>query len=157
MTVGDGKTAGSPVRATDLADRIELNELLSRLGLWLDEKRYGEFDAIFSEDVVGEFPGGVRFQGLEELAVHARRNLSVFDAIQHVITNLLIDLDGDSASLRANLIATHIHAGGSLQDTFQVGCFYEFDAVRQADGWRFSSVVLNLVWAAGKAPAPAKD
>jgi SnoaL-like domain len=41
----------------ELIDRGEIAELVSRLGLWLDEKRFDEARSILTEDATAKAPG----------------------------------------------------------------------------------------------------
>jgi hypothetical protein len=149
----DHDTATLPPATRELVDRSEVTDLISRLGVWLDEQRIDDLGAIFTEDVVGEFTGQEPFHGLDALIEHARDNLPKYDRIQHVITNVLVDLNGERAAVRANLIATHVHDAANPSSFFQVGGLYAFDAVRDSDAWRLSKVKLDLLWTAGSPDA----
>jgi hypothetical protein len=46
------------VRIQDLADRAELQDLLARQGLWLDERRFEAAAGIFTDDVTVTTLGG---------------------------------------------------------------------------------------------------
>lgn len=78
---------------------------------------------------------------------------------QHLITNLLIDLDGDRAEVRANLVvnfATPASTDGSLPAPprkYTLGETYHFDVVRTPDGWLFSRIETRPVWIAPLAAA----
>ena len=76
-----------------IVDRQAIADLISGLGLWLDEKRFDEARSILSEDVTVDSPGGST-QGVDLVADQARRNHDV-DSTQHVITNIVVDLEGD--------------------------------------------------------------
>ena len=89
----------------------------------------------------------------EAVAAQARRNHTV--RTQHVITNMLIELDGDRAQARANLIATFAPDPGSrLQINGEVqrasyltlGEVYRFGAVRTDHGWRLSRIETEPLW-----------
>jgi SnoaL-like domain len=124
----------------DLNDRREITDLVSRLGLWLDEGRFDEAPTILTQDVAVSTPGG-QAQGIERVIAQARRNHQ-HPHLQHVITNVLVDLDGDSAAVRANLVVTFADDAISSQQ----GERYRFEAVRTADGWRLSRVEVEPVW-----------
>jgi SnoaL-like domain len=134
------------VTLQELIDRIEIIELVSRLGVWLDEKRFNEARAILTEDATVKTPGG-SVAGVDQVAEQARRNHVV--PTQHVITNVLIDLDGDRATVGANLIATFAHGPDPSGPLFQRGERYTFEAVRTADGWRLSRVESKPIWTTG--------
>jgi hypothetical protein len=127
----------------DLTDRDEIADLVSRLGLWLDEGRFDEASAVLTDDVTVDTPGG-QAEGIERVIAQARRNHQ-FEGLQHLISNVLIDLDGDRADVRANLVATFV-GEAKLE---QHGERYRFEAVRTADGWRLSRVQVRPVWVSG--------
>jgi hypothetical protein len=125
----------------DLTDRQAITDLVSRLGLWLDEGRFDEAPSILTEDVTVSTPGG-QASGIERVIGQARRNHQV-DGLQHLIGNVLIDLDGDRAKVRANLVATFV--GTAVE---QHGERYRFEAVRRPEGWRLSRVEVEPIWTA---------
>ncbi|MGP4022979.1 nuclear transport factor 2 family protein [Actinomadura sp. 3N407] len=120
-------------------DRQELTELVGRLGLWLDEKQFDEGRAVFTEDAEVHTPGGVA-EGVDALAAQARRHHTV--PTQHFITNPLIDVDGDRATIGANLLVVFAHEGGPRL----LGERYELEAARTEAGWRISRVQARPIW-----------
>lgn len=133
----------------ELIDRSEITELVNRLGVWLDEKRWDEARSILTEDATAKTPGG-SVAGVDQLAQQARQNHVV--PTHHVITNVLIDLDGDRATVGANLIATFVTGPDRSGPHFQLGERYRFEAIRTPDGWRLSQVESTPVWSAGSRP-----
>jgi 3-phenylpropionate/cinnamic acid dioxygenase small subunit len=131
----------------ELLDRSEIADLIARLGLWLDEKRFEDARSVLTEDVAVETLGG-QVQGIEAVTEQARRNHDV-GRTQHVITNLLIDLDGDKATIRANLIATFVQRADEPGSHFDIGERYRFEAIRTAHGWRLSRVQASPLWTSG--------
>jgi hypothetical protein len=129
----------------ELADRTEIANLIGRLGLWLDEKRFDEAQSIFTADAAAQTSGGTA-RGIELVADQARRNHADFERTQHVIANVLTDLDGDRATVRANLIATFVHHADAPRPTSALGERYRFEAVRTPQGWRLSRVQTSPVW-----------
>jgi hypothetical protein len=121
-----------------LQDRQAVADLIDRLGLWLDEKRFGEARTILTEDVRVRTPGGTA-EGIERVAEQAERNHAV--PTQHVITNVRVAVDGDRATAGANLVVTF--AGERLRT---LGERYGFEAVRRPEGWRLSSIRVEPVW-----------
>jgi SnoaL-like domain len=57
----------------ELIDRSEITELVNRLGVWLDEKRWDEARSILTEDATVKTSGG-SVAGVDQLAKQARQN-----------------------------------------------------------------------------------
>lgn len=124
-----------------LLDRSAITDLVSRLGLWLDEDRTDEgARALLVEDVTVDTPGG-QSTGIDRVVAQAQRNHDYL-SVQHVITNVLIDLDGDRATVRANLVVTL--ADETVRST--QGERYRFETRRTTDGWRLSHIGVAQVW-----------
>lgn len=144
-------------RLQELADRADLTDLVARQGLWLDELGFDDAEqtaAVFTADATVETPGG-RAEGRQTLSAQARRNHERYARTQHQTSNILIDLDGDRADVRANLLATLVRDAAVPEPTLTLGERYRFEAVRTAQGWRFSHVEVTLVWRSGELPPPA--
>jgi hypothetical protein len=73
-----------------------------------------------------------------------------------VISDVLIDLDGDRAQVRANLIATFapdrpgarllVGEGEHPDSYFTLGEVYRFEAVRTETGWRLARIATERKW-----------
>ncbi|WP_051020573.1 nuclear transport factor 2 family protein [Nocardia araoensis] len=138
----------------ELLDRQQITALVDRLGRALDEGRFEDLRAIYTPDATAKTPGGTA-EGRDALIAQASRNHAEHLRIQHVIGNVLIDLRGDTAEVRANLIATFALAasGGTVpQPVPTLGEVYRFDAVRTGEGWRLSRVATTPIWSTGTRP-----
>ncbi|HEV7720475.1 MAG TPA: nuclear transport factor 2 family protein [Iamia sp.] len=149
-----------------LADRSEIADLVNRLGRVLDEGRFDEMRSLLVEEATARTPGGTA-EGRDAMVAQASRNHRPEQAIQHLITNLLVDLDGDRASARANLVVHFGPAGGGGDGPasqggppappappveFTLGEVYRFELVRTPQGWRFARVETTPVWMSGVLP-----
>jgi hypothetical protein len=151
MTMID-TTAAS--RIQELLDRAEITDLVHRLGMCLDEARFDELRSVLVEDATVRSPGG-GVEGIEAIVAQSARIHSAEDGILHTITNLLVDVTGDSASARANLVVSF----STPLDTDQPGHppmvrsiqgqVYRFDFVRLDGGWRISRIETIPVWMSG--------
>jgi hypothetical protein len=130
---------------TDVVDRLEIEESVSKLGRCLDERDFETLRALFTPDASVTTPGGTA-TGHDALVEQARARHSRDDGIQHVITNLLVEVDGDQASVRANLLVSFAQSGVADTAQFLLGEVYRFDLVRTAEGWRFTTLRSKPVW-----------
>ena len=126
-----------------MTDREAITDLISRLGAWLDDKRFDDTAPLFTDEVTVTTPGG-QARGVERVAAQARRNHEA--VTQHVITNVLVDVDGDRATARANLIVTFVPDPGRPEVHRTHGERYRFEAARTAAGWRLAGVEVTPVW-----------
>ena len=119
-----------------LHDRQAVTDLVSRLGLWLDgATTLEQARTILHDDVSVSTPGGTA-DGIEKVVAQARRNHEV--PTQHLITNVLVDLDGERATAGANLLVTFPDA--------TLGERYAFEAANTGEGWRLTSIAVTPLW-----------
>lgn len=154
-------TSTAEERIQRLDDQQAITDLVARLGRMLDEKRFADARSILAEDITVHTPGGTS-HGPEAAVEQARRNHTV--RTQHVITNVLIELDGDRADVGANLIVTFVGSDGeglALNGTalpegrLEIGERYRFEAVRGSAGWRLRSIAAERIWSSRPIPAGA--
>jgi hypothetical protein len=141
----------------ELMDRHEISDLVYRLGVCLDETRFDELGSLLVEDATAHTRGGTA-QGRVAVVAQAERNHRPEDRIQHVITNLLVELEGDRAKVRANLMAHFAprpDAGARPPVPpirYVLGEVYHFNLVRIAGGWRFARIATIPIWRSGEQP-----
>lgn len=143
--------------------RASVAALLNRYLVSLDDTDNALDDiwaaGLFTEDAVVAFPMS-RHQGLAGMAEYHSAALSAFAATQHLGSAPVVALDGDRATLRANLLSTHVHHArhtppqGELPPLFSTGTFVTGETRRTRQGWRLSLLSFRLLWADGS-PAPA--
>ena len=143
-----------------LVDRQEIADLVSRLGRALDEGRFDEMRTLLADDATVRTPGG-EAAGREGVIAQARRNHLPEQPIQHLITNLLVDIDGDRAEARANLVVHFgpIDGGDGTSAPppalpappveYSTGEVYRFDFARIPTGWHFTRIEVTPTWTAG--------
>jgi hypothetical protein len=146
-----------------LLDRDEIARLVYRLGVALDEGRFEELRSIFTPDATASTPGG-KASGIDAVVAQAARNHTPDARTQHVIANVLTDIDGSgsSATVRAKLVVVFAAPQSDLADgaespiappaTFTLGETYAFTAARTPSGWRLSSVETIPLWSTGTLP-----
>jgi len=143
-----------------LVDRAEITALFDRFFVTLDTHDEATHDddwyrTLFTEDVRLRFPIGGHdgVTGCADLETRAKGN---WERTHHVGANYVMDIDGDHATLRAQVLATHVHfpSGNGPRPHFAMGGSYDAEAVRTGDGWRFRLVALHVVWTSGEPLTP---
>ena len=128
---------------TTLEDRLILQDLVSRVVRCLDDHEYDALRGLFTEDATIATPGGTS-TGPEAIITQARVRHADYAATHHLMTDVLVDVSGDEATVRANQQATLVGQGET--PTSQLGAVYRLAAARTADGWRFTSMDVAQVW-----------
>jgi hypothetical protein len=128
-----------------MSDRHDILDLIATLGRRLDERDFEALRDLFTHDASVSTPGGAA-TGHDALVDQARRRHSQDDGIQHIITNQLVDIDADRASVRANLLVSFARSGVDDPQPFLLGEVYRFELRRTDDGWRIVSLGSTPVW-----------
>jgi hypothetical protein len=124
-----------------LADRAELADLVARHSLWIDEGRFDETDRLFTADVVVRSPRG-EARGIEALIDLVRSGHDTYLRTLHCKSNLVIDVDGGTAAVRAHDIAVFVI---DAETEAVAAGFHSYRARRTEDGWRFDHLVVTPV------------
>ncbi|MDP6344615.1 MAG: nuclear transport factor 2 family protein [Alphaproteobacteria bacterium] len=115
------------------ADRVMIQDLLARYAWEVDHGRPEAFAALFTADGVFEIPAvKVWVRGREQLTAFAADLQATLPNVHHVMTNFVIDVDGDHATGRCELnefMAREEAVYPNLQG------WYEDEFVYRDEGW----------------------
>ncbi len=126
-----------------LADREAIRDLVSSFGVAVDDKDRVGYADNFTEEAVLQMPFGT-FEG--RAAIAEMKGPPSHWRTQHMFGNIVIDLDGDSAVVRAYTMSTHVFDPVDATKKAHAGGWYAYDVVRTDAGWRFARVKLVIVW-----------
>jgi hypothetical protein len=134
-------------------DRIAVIEVCTRMAWHTDRREWAELREIFSEKVRLDYTslnGGEPVELTPDQIVGGWSELlGALDATQHLITNHLVTVDGDSAGCTASFQATHVLANRFGAPLWTLGGTYRFDLVRHHGSWLIAGVEMTVVWADG--------
>src|SRR5262245_9159091 len=93
-----------------IIEKAQISDLLTRYFAAIDDKRLDKkiVEATFSKDAEIVRPDDVVIIGPENIYNAHKKSFDRFKATHHLFSNFLIDIGGNNATLRANLIANHI-------------------------------------------------
>ncbi|MPZ80245.1 MAG: nuclear transport factor 2 family protein [Actinophytocola sp.] len=143
---------------SELADRLDVTDTVVRMGWLLDRRDWDGLRDLFTETVYTDYTalwGGVPQEaGVDQLLSTSaqgswRRTMDGLEATQHLITNVLVSVTGDSASATANVLGVHRLANPHGSPLWTVGGTYDFRLVRVAAGWRIRAVTYDISWVEG--------
>lgn len=129
-----------------MSDREEIVQLINLYGLAMDTQRWDLFDRVFTETVDADYGPTSHWTDRDSFKRDFGAFHAVFDATQHMMTNHLVTVDGDTASAHTygawRLIR---HAAGTPPCWDGTG-YYDDSLVRTADGWRIARRVCRVVY-----------
>jgi len=134
-----------------VADRIAIDDLLTRYTTAVDLERWELFDTVFLPDAVIDYTsaGGIR-GGPDDIRDWLIRALEPFPVRQHLLGNKEVRIDGDTASVRAYFFNPLMMTGSDGASRFLPGGgYYHHRLVRTPDGWRSAELVEEEVWRDG--------
>jgi hypothetical protein len=158
MTAKHDDTTTLVEAVRSLTDRAEISELIDRYITAFDvltERPRDDawYRNIFTDDVRLTFPVGSH-RGITGLAEFQRTAKAKWARTHHLTSNYVIDVDGDRATVRAHLLATHVYAGDAPQGRLSVGSHADAAAIRTQAGWRLRELTFGLVWSAAEVSPP---
>lgn len=122
-----------------ISDRMEIQEAMVRYSYGLDHRLWSEWDLAFTDDAKIDFTeAGMGLHTIPEIKELFNAGNANRLGGQHLQTNFLIWLDGDSARARSefDLTTIGITDDPAIARRHQGGGWYEDDLVRTPDGWR---------------------
>ena len=136
-----------------LLDRAEIGDVVHRYASAIDLGDWALLADCFTEDLVADFRSfGVRevFRGkaADWIALVAS-TIDGCDATQHLIANLVHDIQGDAATCTAYVRAEHFLINDRGDDSYTVGGYYTLRLQRTERGWRISQYSLTVTWSRG--------
>ena len=138
----------------ELSDRLQINDLLTRYTVAIDQKDWSLLDTCFTQDahldytsaggVAGDYP--VVRKWLEAA-------LAPFAMTVHYVTNSVVELQGDEASARTAVLNPmgFQNDDGSMH-LFTVGAYYKDKLSRTDKGWRITQRIEEQAFMQGSLP-----
>jgi hypothetical protein len=135
-------------------DLRQIERLLHDYAWACDENDWAALPGVFTEDAELDYSTtGGPVGGRDEVVGWLETSLSQVAMIQHVVTNVRIDVDGDAAGGRAMFFTTVRLPG--LDGVLLTGGYYDLAFVRTADGWRIRRLFEDNRWMQPVTAAPA--
>jgi ketosteroid isomerase-like protein len=132
-----------------LLDERDVTRLCYRYGTALDTRDWPLLRTCFTEDAVAVYEGLGESDGYPAIEQACQGALGPLDRSQHLIGNVTVELDGDTATAQCYLQAQHVRAGTPGGDLYIIAGRYSDRAVRTPEGWRFTRRHLAIWWTDG--------
>ncbi|MFN3231121.1 MAG: nuclear transport factor 2 family protein [Alphaproteobacteria bacterium] len=136
-----------------LKDKAEIQETILKYATGLDSRDFALYRSIFADEVDIDFSSysgqpASRMTG-DEWGQMVQRMLPGFDATQHVLTNFVIEVDGDEATANVYVQAEHFIANSEGDNSHTLGGYYIHKLKRHGDAWKIHATTLNVTWNRG--------
>lgn len=121
----------------EIADRLEIQELLVAYSHAIDFRRWDELDDVFTPDAFIDYTamGGPK-GSYPEIKAFLAQTLPIFASYYHLIGTSKVDLDGDTATGVTLCHNPMVIGEGEAEHVFVCGLWYHDRFVRTARGWR---------------------
>ena len=137
-----------------ISDRLDIEEILTRYCYAVDDRDWDAYRRLFAPDAVIDdtVTGGIK-SGVEEHVTYLKRALSKVAMSQHVISTVLIEINGNEAAVRAHCSCPIVFdIGQNDKHVMFQGLWYRDTLVRTDGGWKIRSLLEEGYW---KHNAPA--
>lgn len=128
----------------EVADRLELRDLVVRYARIPDDRDYALVDEVFAPDATLAGPG-FSLRGLDQIR-EAMKAIEQYSATLHSVHNHRVELAGDSASGETYCVANHLLEKHGRPHKLDWGIRYQDRYQRGPDGWRITHRELRVVW-----------
>ncbi len=135
----------------ELIDRQQIRDVITAYTLAVDTGAFSDAVACFTDDAVLDYTGvGGPSAGPVEALEWVAQGLSGFERWQHVVGQVAITVDGDTATARAWFINPMVlRSTDGAERVVDVGGYYHHELVRVANGWRSRRMVDDIQWMRG--------
>jgi ketosteroid isomerase-like protein len=140
------------------SDVSEITQLLYRYARAIDGRDWKALERVFTPDARIHYAveRGAEL-GFSELGPWLAGAMQIFKVTQHVITNPLVEISGDTARCTSYLTGTHLQVrtdGREVRVT--EGSVYRDELVRTREGWRICARRLERIWLEGTYLGPGE-
>ncbi|OQU94453.1 SnoaL-like domain-containing protein [Cladophialophora immunda] len=133
-----------------LEDKESLATLLNTYCTTADRHDWNAYaDVYIGEGAVMSFESWGDINGKEAIAKAASAE-QIFEGLQHTMTNMQFEVDGDDATGTAYLWFCATPETAKPEINYAFGGPYSFNFKRTSEGWRISHMRLKKIWALGK-------
>lgn len=134
-------------------DRLAVIETCTRMAWHADQREWDALRDVFADEVLLDYTS---LQGGEPATISREQLieswaglLGKLQATQHLVTNHLVTVSGDTASCTAAFQATHLFPNAHGDPIWTLGGSYCFELVRDSERWRISALTMTATWASG--------
>ena len=132
--------------------KLEVIDTVNRFFLAVDTRDYPAARALLTDDVDFDYSrmfGATMPNTADQMIEKVRANHAGLQGIQHLISNYIVEIDGDTAHCRSNYIAHHWFPNPQGDSTWAVGGRYQHRLLHTGGLWKLHGGVIEVAWTKG--------
>lgn len=137
----------------DFNDFNEITRRRYEYAQGIDTKDWALLRSIFTDEITMDFfdySGGPAVTlKADDWIENVKILMTGLDSTQHVMTNPIVDVDGDTATCRMYMKAEHFLQNPQGSFDYAIGGYYIDKLVRLDGRWMINAVTLKLFWQRG--------
>ena len=122
----------------EISDRLEIQQLLVDYSSAIDNRRFDDLDAVFTQDAYIDYTalGGIEGR-YPQVKAWLAEVLPNFPMYSHMLGNFSVRIDGATAASRT-ICFNPMVLGGEKDQVMFCGLWYDDEFLRTAEGWRMT-------------------
>jgi ketosteroid isomerase-like protein len=138
--------AGLEARLRRLEDRIEINDLIARYGLVMDNRDMSGMPDLFTGDVViSSSDGGMNAIGRDAAVEMYRRRIKGLGPSNHFTHDRIVTFDEATSDVATGIVLSHSEM--NLRGAAMLAAIRYADVYRREEGrWRFAARALSFLY-----------
>ena len=133
----------------NFADHLEIQQVINLYASAIDKHQWSALESVFTEDAEADFIELGVFKGRQTISDLIASVLIQCSVTQHLLGNINIEVEGDTATASCYLSALHVGLGDYATETMTVWGEYKDKLVRTSEGWRIVHRTLVSMYSEG--------
>ncbi|MDJ0834796.1 MAG: nuclear transport factor 2 family protein [Gammaproteobacteria bacterium] len=136
------------------SDREQIVEIVNKLFVYTDEQNWNALQTeVFTNEVLFDMVSvgaeSVETKTAEEITQMWDAGFEGLDAVHHQAGNYIVDIDDDTADVKAYAVASHYKKAATEGNIREFIGSYDIGLVRNSQGWRINEFKYNLKYLDG--------
>ncbi|MEH0420778.1 nuclear transport factor 2 family protein [Streptomyces sp. B21-083] len=132
----------------ELLDKAAIAKLIHTVARAMDARDWDQLTTCFVPEAVGDFPNAV-VDSRDAIVAGMKGLLEPLNATQHLVANINVSVEGDTATAHATFMAQHVRAAADGNGHYIMGGDYDDNFRRTDDGWKFTRRQIRGIWSDG--------
>jgi hypothetical protein len=150
MEAATTTTSDAAIRA--IQDRLDITDVLYRYASTIDKFDHEGLRATLADDLWAQYGNAAPVMGGDAVAAWIAEAISTVIWQHHLLSVYHVEVDGDSAKALVYHTSHQVFEDDPKSAKLLVGRYHN-ELRREADGWKISKLVLELLWGEMKVDA----